>query len=136
LAVSTTTNDAARSPPRSSPHRVPLWVGDLDHAGAIDFAMERFVACRNRTAIGRIIDISGDGPNNSGRPVTEARDQAVAEGVTITVWRSSTTGPTPATLSIPAAGGLPEWYRQNGVIGGPGSFLRAIDDFRSFRPTR
>src|SRR4051812_18068989 len=28
-------------------------------------------------------------------------------------------------------GGLPEWYRQN-VIGGPGAFLRVVDDFHAF----
>jgi hypothetical protein len=31
----------------------------------------------------RVIDISGDGPNNTGRGVTLARDEAVAQGVTI-----------------------------------------------------
>lgn len=31
----------------------------------------------------RVIDVSGDGPNNQGRPVTEARDAIVAQGITI-----------------------------------------------------
>ena len=31
----------------------------------------------------RVVDISGDGPNNQGRPVTKARDEAVSQGTTI-----------------------------------------------------
>ena len=31
----------------------------------------------------RVIDVSGDGSNNRGRPVTLARDEAVAAGVGI-----------------------------------------------------
>src|SRR5882672_9746151 len=82
----------------------------------------------NRTAI----DISGDGTNNSGRPITEARDQAVAEGVTINGLAIINDRPNPGyAFHTQPPGGLPEWYRQN-VIGGPGSFLRVIDDFRSF----
>ena len=80
----------------------------------------------------RIIDVSGDGTNNSGRPVTEARDQAVAEGVTINGLAIINDRPNPGyAFHTQPPGGLPEWYRQN-VIGGPGSFLRVIDDFRSF----
>ena len=80
----------------------------------------------------RIIDISGDGTNNSGRPVTEARDQAVSEGVTINGLAIVNDRPNPGyAFHTQPPGGLPEWYRQN-VIGGPGSFLRVIDDFRSF----
>jgi len=58
------------------------FMGRTSISGAIDFAMERFAAAQPR-ANRRIIDISGDGTNNSGRPVTDARDQALAQGVTI-----------------------------------------------------
>src|SRR6266850_6372735 len=58
------------------------FMGRTSISGAIDFAMERLAAAKPRSNR-RIIDVSGDGTNNSGRPVTEARDQAVAEGVTI-----------------------------------------------------
>jgi Protein of unknown function (DUF1194) len=107
------------------------FMGRTSISGAIDFAMERFAAAKPRSNR-RIIDVSGDGTNNSGRPVTEARDQAVAEGVTINGLAIINDRPNPGyAFHTQPPGGLPEWYRQN-VIGGPGSFLRVIDDFRSF----
>jgi hypothetical protein len=107
------------------------FMGRTSISGAIDFAMERFAAA-NPHSNRRIIDVSGDGTNNSGRPVTEARDQAVAEGVTINGLAIVNDRPNPGyAFHTQPPGGLPEWYRQN-VIGGPGAFLRVIDDFRSF----
>jgi hypothetical protein len=107
------------------------FIGRTSISGAIDFAMERFAAAKphgNR----RIIDISGDGTNNSGRPVTDARDQALAEGVTINGLAIINNRPNPGyAYHTQPPGGLPEWYRQN-VIGGPGAFLHVVEDFRSF----
>lgn len=107
------------------------FIGRTSISGAIDFAMERFAAAKphgNR----RIIDISGDGTNNSGRPVTDARDQALAEGVTINGLAIINNRPNPGyAFHTQPPGGLPEWYRQN-VIGGPGAFLHVVEDFRSF----
>jgi Protein of unknown function (DUF1194) len=107
------------------------FIGRTSISGAIDFAMERFAAATARSSR-RIIDISGDGTNNSGRPVTEARDQALAEGVTINGLAIINDKPNPGyAFHTQPPGGLPEWYRQN-VIGGPGAFLRVVEDFRSF----
>jgi len=107
------------------------FIGRTSISGAIDFAMERFAAAQQR-ANRRIIDISGDGTNNSGRPVTDARDQAVGQGVTINGLAIVNDKPNPGyAFHTQPPGGLPEWYRQN-VIGGPGAFLRAIEDFHSF----
>ena len=107
------------------------FIGRTSISGAIDFAMERFAAAKARSSR-RIIDISGDGTNNSGRPVTEARDQALAEGVTINGLAIINDKPNPGyAFHTQPPGGLPEWYRQN-VIGGPGAFLRVVEDFRSF----
>ena len=107
------------------------FVGRTSISGAIDFAMERFAAAQPHSNR-RIIDISGDGTNNSGRPVTEARDQALAEGVTINGLAIINDKPNPGySFHTQPPGGLPEWYRQN-VIGGPGAFLRVVEDFRSF----
>jgi hypothetical protein len=107
------------------------FTGRTSISGAIDFAMQRFAAAKpfsNR----RIIDISGDGTNNSGRPVTEARDQALAEGVTINGLAIINDKPNPGySFHTQPPGGLPEWYRQN-VIGGPGAFLRVVENFHSF----
>ena len=107
------------------------FIGRTSISGAIDFAMERFAAAQPHSNR-RIIDISGDGTNNSGRPVTDARDQAVAEGVTINGLAIVNDKPNPGyAFHTQPPGGLPEWYRQN-VIGGPGAFLRVIEDFHSF----
>ena len=107
------------------------FIGRTSISGAIDFAMERFAAAQPRSRR-RIIDISGDGTNNSGRPVTDARDEAVAQGVTINGLAIVNDKPNPGyTFHTQPPGGLPEWYRQN-VIGGPGAFLRVVEDFQSF----
>src|SRR5437773_4736965 len=58
------------------------FLGRTSISAAIDYSLERLAAAPPQ-AEKRIIDVSGDGTNNSGRPVTEARDQAVASGVTI-----------------------------------------------------
>jgi hypothetical protein len=107
------------------------FMGRTSISGAIDFAMERFAAAAPHSNR-HIIDVSGDGTNNSGRPVTEARDQAVAEGITINGLAIINDRPNPGyAFHTQPPGGLPEWYRQN-VIGGSGAFLRVVDDFRSF----
>jgi hypothetical protein len=68
----------------------------------------------------RVIDISGDGANNSGRPISEVRDEAVAAGVTINGL--------PILWVEP---GLAEHYRDE-VIGGSGAFMIAIEDYEDF----
>jgi hypothetical protein len=51
-------------------------------SGAIDLGMA-LLEKSNVTAMRRVIDISGDGANNDGRPVTGARDEAAAKGINI-----------------------------------------------------
>ena len=107
------------------------FMGRTSISAAIDFAMARFATAKWQ-ANRRIIDISGDGTNNSGRPVTDARDQAVGQGVTINGLAIVNDKPNPGyAFHTQPPGGLPEWYRQN-VIGGPGAFLRVVEDFHSF----
>src|SRR5215475_8789030 len=62
--------DAIDSTPRQ------LFGGGTSISGAIDFAMSLFPNSPGEGAR-RVIDVSGDGGNNRGRPVTEARDEAV-----------------------------------------------------------
>lgn len=100
-------------------------------SGGIDFAMavlERAPFASTR----RTIDVSGDGTNNSGRDVTAARDEAVAKGVTINglVILSETPLSWNADHTHPP-GGLEKYYRNN-VIGGPGAFVIAAQNFESF----
>ncbi|MBD3845348.1 DUF1194 domain-containing protein [Bosea sp. SSUT16] len=51
-------------------------------SGAIDLGVQ-LLEQSNVTAMRRVIDISGDGANNDGRPVTAARDEAGAKGIAI-----------------------------------------------------
>ena len=67
-----------------------------------------------------VIDVSGDGVNNNGRPVTAARDDAVAAGVTINGL--------PILNEDPSLDG----YYQENVIGGPGAFKIPVQDFQTF----
>ncbi len=98
---------------------------------AIAFSMQRLAAAKD-SADKRIIDVSGDGTNNSGQPVTEARDQAVTAGVTINGLAIINTQAGPGfMMHTQPPGGLPEYYRQN-VIGGPGAFLLQVENFGTF----
>ncbi len=79
-----------------------------------------------------VIDVSGDGTNNSGREVTAARDDAVAAGVTINGLAIINDHPVSWTFAhVQPPGGLGNYYREN-VTGGPGSFVVEVHDFHSF----
>jgi hypothetical protein len=107
------------------------FMGRTSISAAIDFAMARFAAAKQQAAR-HIIDISGDGTNNSGRPITEARDQAIAGGVTINGLAIVNDRPNLGySAHTQPPGGLPLYYRQN-VIGGPNAFLIVVADFNSF----
>ena len=107
------------------------FLGRTSISAAIDYALER-IAMAPAEADKRIIDISGDGTNNSGRPVTEARDQAVASGVTVNGLAIINTQANPGyAFHTQPPGGLPKYYEEN-VIGGPGAFLLQVENFDSF----
>jgi hypothetical protein len=115
---------AIRAAPRS-------FTGRTSISAAIDFAMTRFEKAR-WPAARRVIDISGDGTSNAGRPVPAARDAATAKGVTINglviINESPDLGYSAHTHP---PGGLPEYYHRN-VLGGPDAFLIVVKDFASF----
>jgi hypothetical protein len=100
-------------------------------SAALEFSMMQLARTPFQSSR-RTIDVSGDGTNNSGRDVTQARDEAVAQDVTINglvilsetplAWNPDHTNP---------AGGLENYYRNN-VIGGPGAFVLAAQGFNSF----
>jgi hypothetical protein len=101
----------------------------------IDFAVGE-LAASGVTAARRVIDVSGDGTNNSGRPVTAARDDAVAKGITINGLAiiNEKTGGVEGTFLFGHThppGGLPAYYRDN-VIGGPGAFVLQVVNFDTF----
>ncbi|HEX5212151.1 MAG TPA: DUF1194 domain-containing protein [Pseudolabrys sp.] len=100
-------------------------------SGGIDFSVAQFprapFASDRRT-----IDVSGDGTNNAGRDVGQARDEALALGITINglVILSETPLPWNPEHTNPP-GGLANYYRNN-VAGGPGSFVLEAKNFNSF----
>jgi hypothetical protein len=105
--------------------------GRTSIAGAIEIGLAQLVASPFK-ADRKIIDISGDGTNNAGRDVTDARDQANAAGVVVNgvVILSAVPLPfNPAHTHPP--GGLLAYYEKN-VIGGPGSFAIAAESFETF----
>ncbi len=80
----------------------------------------------------RVIDVAGDGTNNAGRPVTDARDEAVGAGITINGLAIINDHPVNYIYAhVAPPGGLPNWYREN-VTGGPGSFVVEVHDFAVF----
>src|SRR5258707_9828489 len=100
-------------------------------SAGIDFAMTQLDRAPYE-ADRRVIDVSGDGDNNSGRPVTAARDEALAKGVTINglVILTETPSSSYSTHTNPP-GGLANYYRNN-VIGGDGVFVVIAENFNSF----
>jgi hypothetical protein len=105
--------DAIEQKPRQ------LFGGGTSISGAIDTG----VALLNDSPYKsnrRIIDISGDGPNNRGRSVTQARDEAVAANIGINGLPILALDPT-----------LDKYYEDN-VIGGPGAFVVAAKDYETF----
>ena len=87
------------------------FMGRTSISAAIDFAMAHFTKSKWQ-ASRRIIDISGDGTNNSGRAVTEARDQAISLGVTINGLAIINDMPNLGySAHTQPPGGLPLYYR-------------------------
>lgn len=94
-------------------------------SGAIDFAVVQ-LAGNPYEGTRQVIDISGDGPNNNGRPVLPARDEALARGYTINGL--------PILLKRGGWGDIEDLdlYYKACVVGGPRSFMvpiRTRDEF-------
>ena len=76
--------------------------------------------------IRRVIDISGDGPNNNGAPVVVTRDAALEKGVIINGLPIMVKEPSYSTMDIDNL----DLYYEDCVIGGPGSFVVTIKETR------
>ena len=96
-------------------------------SGGLDFAL-RTLSESPFEGTRRVIDVSGDGVNNSGMPVEAVRDRVVAEGVTVNGLPIMNDRP---TFGRPSPIPLDQYYRDS-VIGGDGAFLIAAEDFESF----
>lgn len=97
-------------------------------SNALTFSAGQF-ATSGFTSPRRVIDISGDGPNNAGFQVTEARDAVIDQGITIN------------GLPIMLKTGYPsgffdvqhlDLYYEDCVIGGFGAFLVTVQDAGEF----
>jgi Protein of unknown function (DUF1194) len=97
-------------------------------SGAINFAMPLFDE-NPYHGLRRVIDISGDGPNNNGPPVTGARDAALAKGIVINGLPIMVKEPSYSTMDIDNL----DFYYEDCVIGGPGSFVVSIKDRDKFK---
>ena len=97
-------------------------------SGAINFAMPLFDENPHR-GLRRVIDISGDGPNNNGTPVTGARDTAIGKGITINGLPIMVKEPSYSTMDIDNL----DFYYEDCVIGGPGAFVVTIKDRDKFK---
>ena len=115
--------EIARAPFRRAP-RTSIY-------GALQFAKPLFDASGYR-GHRQVIDVSGDGVNNMGPPVTQMRDDVLAAGITINGL--------PIMLRRQSGYGM--WgmayehldiYYEDCVIGGPGSFVIAIKERDQFK---
>ncbi len=102
---------------QATPRR--LATGGTSISGAIDYSATLFADSPFK-AERRVIDVSGDGANNRGRSVVQARDEAVNQGITIN------------GLPILAFEMFLDQYYRDFVIGGPGAFMIAAESFDDF----
>jgi hypothetical protein len=114
------TNEIKRTPHRRAP-RTSIF-------GALQFAKLLFDSS-GYGGLHRVIDVSGDGSNNMGPPVTIMRDAVLMAGITINglpimLSRAYSTGPSIPNLDV---------YYEDCVIGGPGSFVIAIKEREQFK---
>ncbi len=96
-------------------------------SGAINFASDLFAESPYK-GVRRVLDVSGDGPNNQGPSVTEARDALVAEGITINGLPLMTNEGYASSFDT---SDLDNYYT-NCVIGGPGAFMIPVNEWSQF----
>ena len=96
-----------------------LFSGGTSISGVIDYAVPLILESQFH-GTRRVIDISGDGFNNRGRPAGSARDDAVRAGMVINGL--------PILALEP---GLLRYFSDH-VIGGPGAFVIAAERYETF----
>lgn len=92
-------------------------------SGALEFASGLLDRSPAR-GIRRVIDVSGDGANNSGPPVVEARDALVQKGIIINGL---------PILVRPSQAAVLDRYYADCVVGGPGSFVLPVRSASEFK---
>jgi len=107
--------------------QAPLHSGGFTSlSGVIEFGV-RLLEDSHVEATRQAIDISGDGPNNKGRSVTWARDEALARGIVINGLPIMINWPS----VFPEMENLEGYFREC-VIGGPGSFMIPVQASAQF----
>jgi len=104
----------------------PIGLQRTSISGAIRFAMAD-METNDFIGLRQVIDISGDGPNNDGRPVRRARNAAIEAGLVINGLPLMTWDET----SLWGISDLDVYY-QNCVIGGPGAFVIPVLAWEDF----
>ncbi|MGI3168128.1 DUF1194 domain-containing protein [Pseudooceanicola sp. C21-150M6] len=87
-----------------------------------------FFAGNGFSGLRRVIDISGDGPNNDGSPVLAARDRVLAQGIVINGLPLMTDEGFGGQWTLPDL----DQYYINCVTGGPGSFVIPVTSWTEF----
>ena len=96
-------------------------------SSALEFGGDLFAESQYRGAK-RVIDISGDGPNNQGPPVNFIRDELTARGITINGLPLMTNGGLSSAYDVENL----DLYYTDCVIGGPGAFMIPVNDWTQF----
>lgn len=96
-------------------------------SSALEYAAD-LIAESGYTGMRRVVDVSGDGPNNQGRPVLEAREALVSRGIVINGLPLMTNASTNGAFDLKDL----DRYYTNCVIGGPGSFVIPVTDWEQF----
>jgi hypothetical protein len=105
--------------------------GRTSISAGIDQAVQ-LLAESGYEAVRRVIDVCGDGTNNAGRDITQARGDAIKTGLIINGLAIVNDHPVSWTYAhVQPPGGLTKYYRDN-VAGGAGSFVQEIHDFHTF----
>jgi hypothetical protein len=96
-------------------------------SGALRFAYDLFAESAFR-GLKRVVDVSGDGPNNQGEWVDVVRDDIISRGIIINGLPLMTDGGLMSTFGIPDL----DRYYTHCVIGGPGAFMIPVNDWSHF----
>ncbi|TPI15934.1 DUF1194 domain-containing protein [Mesorhizobium sp. B4-1-3] len=96
-------------------------------SGALSFGSDLF-AESGFEGTKRVIDVSGDGPNNQGAPVNLTRDEVVKQGITINGLPLMTRGGFSGAFDVENL----DHYYSDCVIGGPGAFMIPVNDWTQF----
>ncbi len=96
-------------------------------SSALEFGADLFAESQYK-GYKRVIDISGDGPNNQGPPVDFIRNTVVAQGITINGLPLMTNGGLSSAYDVDDL----DKYYADCVIGGPGAFMVPVNDWSQF----